>query len=271
MSQPEPVRPVWIDGEPTMEAIAAAVWEQGRTEGTVVADDPRSIAAVVAAIRTAAGQDQPLGAASTGTAAPKEPQSEPRCDVMFQNGEQCAKPADHRPAGSDDPCTPAETLRLHERRTRWQAAARKAKVPADRGAIRAYMAVADEEQQGHAAATKYWFDAADERREEIARLRAELEQARATTAHDLLPTWEAMYEPGNVSDYLIGYANGEDTAKGAAEAWLRSEMEAPGRLEWVAEPPPCSGEYDQRFELSRHDPELGECATGINVRHRSAP
>lgn len=103
-----------------------------------------------------------------------------------------------------------------------------------------------------------------------ARLRAELEQSRATTAHDLLPTWEAMYEPGNVSDYLIGYANGEAGAKGAAEAWLRSEMSDPGRLEWVAEPPPRSGDYDRWVELVRHDPELGECGTGINVRHRAA-
>jgi hypothetical protein len=39
----------------------------------------------------------------------------------------------------------------------------------------------------------------------------------------VLPAWEAMYEPGNVSDYLIGYANSEAAAKGAAEAWLRSE------------------------------------------------
>ncbi|MFE7128930.1 hypothetical protein [Streptomyces sp. NPDC057617] len=52
--QAEPVRPVWIDGDPAMEAIAAAVWEQCHTQGTVVADDPRNIAAVaVAAVRTA--------------------------------------------------------------------------------------------------------------------------------------------------------------------------------------------------------------------------
>ncbi|MFD8970512.1 hypothetical protein ACFV0C_36920 [Streptomyces sp. NPDC059568] len=55
--QSEPVRPVWIDGDPTMEAIASAVWKQCHTQGTVVADDPRNIAAAaVAAVRTAAGQ-----------------------------------------------------------------------------------------------------------------------------------------------------------------------------------------------------------------------
>ncbi|MFJ4916086.1 hypothetical protein [Streptomyces sp. NPDC088726] len=40
--------------------------------------------------------------------------------------------------------------------------------------VDAVMAVADAEQQEHVAATKYWFDAADERREEIARLRDEV-------------------------------------------------------------------------------------------------
>jgi hypothetical protein len=50
----------------------------------------------------------------------------------------------------------------------------------------------------------------------------------------VLPAWEAMYEPGNVSDYLIGYANSEAAAKGAAEAWMRSQSEVTGRLEWEA-------------------------------------
>lgn len=58
-NQPVPACPAWIDGDPTMEAIAAAVWEQCHTEGSVVVDDPRNIAAVVAAIRTAAGQPAP--------------------------------------------------------------------------------------------------------------------------------------------------------------------------------------------------------------------
>ncbi|MEU9792915.1 hypothetical protein AB0E27_20195 [Streptomyces sparsogenes] len=48
--------PTWIDGDPLMEAIAAAIWERCRTEGTsLVVDDPRTIAAVAAyAIRTTA-------------------------------------------------------------------------------------------------------------------------------------------------------------------------------------------------------------------------
>lgn len=42
----------WIDGHPQLEAIAAAVWEQCRTEGTsLVVDDPRNIAvAALAAV-----------------------------------------------------------------------------------------------------------------------------------------------------------------------------------------------------------------------------
>ncbi|MFH9824008.1 hypothetical protein [Streptomyces bobili] len=42
----------WTDGEPLMEAIATAVYEQCTTEPTVglVVDDPRNIAAVAAAV-----------------------------------------------------------------------------------------------------------------------------------------------------------------------------------------------------------------------------
>jgi hypothetical protein len=48
---------VWIDGDPLMEAIAAAVWEQCRTEDTsLVVDDPRNIAAVAARAVSSVGQ-----------------------------------------------------------------------------------------------------------------------------------------------------------------------------------------------------------------------
>jgi hypothetical protein len=44
----------WVDGDPLMEAIAAAVWEHCCTEGTsLVVDDPRNIAAVAAAVARA--------------------------------------------------------------------------------------------------------------------------------------------------------------------------------------------------------------------------
>ncbi|MCG0061686.1 hypothetical protein L0F81_00030 [Streptomyces tricolor] len=49
----------WIDGHPQLEAIAAAVWEHCRTEGTsIVADDPRNIAvaALAAAFPAPTGQ-----------------------------------------------------------------------------------------------------------------------------------------------------------------------------------------------------------------------
>ncbi|WP_369214410.1 hypothetical protein [Streptomyces flavofungini] len=84
----------------------------------------------------------------------------------------------------------------------------------------------------------------------------------------VLPAWEAIYEPGNVSDYLIGYANSEAAAKGAAEAWMRSEAEVTGRLEWVQQKP-TSG-YDTEFELvERHDDGI-DTGPGINVRRRTA-
>lgn len=84
----------------------------------------------------------------------------------------------------------------------------------------------------------------------------------------LLPAWEAMYEPGNVSDYLIGYANSEAAAKGAAEAWMRSESEVTGRLEWTAQNP-LDG-YDTEFEMvQRHDDGI-DAGPGITVRHRTA-
>ena len=85
----------------------------------------------------------------------------------------------------------------------------------------------------------------------------------------VLPAWEAMYEPGNVSDYLIGYANSEAAAKGAAEAWLRSEKDEPGRLEWVPQRP-LDG-YETEFELiERHDDGI-DTGPGITVRHRTHP
>ena len=55
MNQPDPAAAAWIDGDPLMEAIAAAVWEHCQTEGTsLVVDDPRNIAAVAAAAVPAA-------------------------------------------------------------------------------------------------------------------------------------------------------------------------------------------------------------------------
>jgi len=52
-NDPQPA--VWVDGDPLMEAIAAAVWEQCRTEHPSSAvDDPRNIAAVAASVARAA-------------------------------------------------------------------------------------------------------------------------------------------------------------------------------------------------------------------------
>jgi len=82
----------------------------------------------------------------------------------------------------------------------------------------------------------------------------------------VLPAWEAMYEPGNVSDYLIGYANSEAAAKGAAEAWLRSQEDEPGRLEWVPQKPLDGYDYEAEL-IERHDGGI-DTGPGITVRHR---
>jgi hypothetical protein len=87
---------------------------------------------------------------------------------------------------------------------------------------------------------------------------------------EALPDWEAVYEPGNVSDYLIGYTNDEAPAKAAAEAWLRSQAEVTGRLEWVTDPQLTTGRYDRWVELvERHDDGI-DTGPGIIVRHRAA-
>lgn len=104
-----------------------------------------------------------------------------------------------------------------------------------------------------------------------------IDVARATAEaqpdeHDdeLLPAWEAVYEPGNVSDYLIGYANDEAPAKAAAEAWLRSQKDEVGRLEWTpwgtATAMPSG--YDHWFELSEHHGDGIPTGPGIVVRRR---
>jgi hypothetical protein len=93
---------------------------------------------------------------------------------------------------------------------------------------------------------------------------------RAAIAAELLPAWEAVYEPGNVSDYLIGYANDEAPAKAAAEAWLRSQAEVTGRLEWLPEEQLATGRYDRWFELvERHDDGI-DTGPGLIVRRRVA-
>lgn len=82
----------------------------------------------------------------------------------------------------------------------------------------------------------------------------------------VLPLWEAVYEPGNVSDYLIGYANTEAAAKGAAEAWMRSQAEVTGRLEWVADEQLTTGRYDRWYELIEHHDDGVPTGPGIIVR-----
>ncbi|MGW6741704.1 hypothetical protein ACWGDX_13415 [Streptomyces sp. NPDC055025] len=92
----------------------------------------------------------------------------------------------------------------------------------------------------------------------------------AEVQNETIPDWEAVYEPGNVSDYLIGYANSEAAAKGAAVAWVLSQTDKnAARLEW--EELPTGERHDQWFDLTeRHDDGIGT-ATGVTVRRRSRP
>jgi hypothetical protein len=100
----------------------------------------------------------------------------------------------------------------------------------------------------------------------------EIRRLRADAAAELLPVWEAVYEPGNVSTYLIGYTNDEAPAKAAAEAWLRSQAEVTGRLEWepwgTATAMPDG--YDAWFELIEHHDDGIPTGPGLIVRHRAA-
>lgn len=105
---------------------------------------------------------------------------------------------------------------------------------------------------------------------DVPALLAEIDRLRTNAAEELLPAWEAMYEPGNVSDYLIGYTNDECAAKAAAEAWLRSQKEEVGRLEWVPESLPARSAYDRWFELLEHHGEGVATGPGLIVRRRLA-
>ncbi|MEU6756946.1 hypothetical protein [Streptomyces sp. NPDC046685] len=85
---------------------------------------------------------------------------------------------------------------------------------------------------------------------------------------DLLPAWEAAYEPGNVSDYLIGYANSEAAAKGAAVAWVQSQSDKdPTALEWVEAP--GGRHFDDQYELIQII-DGTVVGIGVTVRHRRA-
>lgn len=123
----------------------------------------------------------------------------------------------------------------------------------------------------------YWLELDPERaavlREDLAGPDGAPSPERDTLIAELLPAWEAMYEPGNVSTYLIGYANSEAGAKGAAEAWMRSQAEVTGRLEWEQwnDAATLPDGYDALFELiQRHDDGI-DTGPGIAVRCRIQP
>lgn len=101
----------------------------------------------------------------------------------------------------------------------------------------------------------------------------QIDKLRTDAAAELMPVWEAVYEPGNVSDYLIGYMNDQDAATGAAEAWMRSQSEVTGRLEWVpwGDVTPMPDGYDRWFELGQQYDDGIDTDSGIVVRRRKEP
>ncbi|WP_405673168.1 hypothetical protein [Streptomyces sp. NBC_01530] len=136
--------------------------------------------------------------------------------------------------------------------------------PVDRGAVLRDFLWRLEQSSGYSAAEKFLDD-----NPSLAELHSTAEaQAvnRAAIIDEVLPIWEAVYEPGNVSDYLIGYTNHQDAATGAAEAWMRSQAEVTGRLEWVPQSP-LDG-YDMEFELVEQHDDGVDTGPGITVRRR---
>ncbi|NJP70394.1 hypothetical protein, partial [Streptomyces sp. C1-2] len=75
---------VWIDAHPQLEAIAAAVWEQCRTEGTsLVVDDPRNIA--VAALSAVLSEPTDQAAVTPPPALTEEGQLRARVQVLEED------------------------------------------------------------------------------------------------------------------------------------------------------------------------------------------
>jgi hypothetical protein len=88
-----------------------------------------------------------------------------------------------------------------------------------------------------------------------------------TALDKALPAWETNYEPGNVSDYLIGYANSEAAIMGAAIAWLTSQSDMdPATLEWVEMP--TGDSHDHWYDLVQNHDDGIPTNTGIHIRHR---
>lgn len=88
---------------------------------------------------------------------------------------------------------------------------------------------------------------------------------------EYLPSWEASYDSATFTPRLLAYTNDPSAAKGAAEAWLRSQVEDPTGLTWVPDPQMAVGEYDQWFQLFRDNPYGdGVVDTEIVVRRRAA-
>ncbi|MGW5989490.1 hypothetical protein ACWFRT_13935 [Streptomyces anulatus] len=147
--------------------------------------------------------------------------------------------------------------------------------PADRAAtLRAAADHFDSSAEGRFVTQYFGHQVAAELRTLAAEAAARVQPPTTTEADTVLaaaiPEWEAVYEPGNVSDYLIGYANTEAAAKGAAIAWVLSQSDkAADRLDW--DPQNWNDRHDAWFDLvERHDDGV-DTGVGVTVRHRLHP
>ncbi|MFE4691230.1 hypothetical protein ACFRH6_14370 [Streptomyces sp. NPDC056749] len=198
----------WVDGDPLHEAIAAAIWERATTtEGSLVVDGPRNIAAVAATVArqvlgTTTGQPE-TEARSCGSA---QLHQFMRMDVVFQ----C-------PGTAVDRATV-----LRELEARYRANAADSVHPTFKAA---YAAVANDLSRLAAEAQQPEVEGAEltaeEAREMAADLNAELYQARDALAFvgeccDIADREQRPVTTGDVREWLKGARCGRQLA--AAEA-----------------------------------------------------
>lgn len=113
-----PAPAVWVDGDPLMQAIAAAVWEQCITENSIVVDDPRTIAAVAATVaRQILGTAEPAPVDEVAESLRRDGFGDDEIsDVFAATGEQGPKGLNTADRAAALGMTPTE-YRAHSHRT----------------------------------------------------------------------------------------------------------------------------------------------------------
>jgi hypothetical protein len=271
VTQPEPYTYTDPSGDKLIVGFIRMVTDEGAIDSVAIhaVNEPDSstvyvpladVEQVVTAIRAAAGQPAPV---SPPTAALRDRAAE----ALYQHSHP-GWATSYADLGQDEQDTYRE---------RAEAVLAVFPAPVDRVAV--LREAADVLDTLPADVTS--FDAAEHKykggaaAEKLRRMADEAQQAPATTTDAALaaaiPDWEAVYEPGNVSDYLIGYANTEAAAKGAAIAWVLSQSDKDtNRLEWVEEGGD-SRDHDHWDDLiERHDDGI-DTGVGVTVRRRLYP